>query len=307
MGWIIGLTVTAVFLLAVLLWKIYNLKREAEHFSQQVGRALEDIIAGRGFEASEAMTDTLWGKTSEKLERLNRLWQSGEKASLLEKEKMKGLISDISHQTKHPIANIKLYIEFLQEENLSEKGQGFLEELDIQAEKLDFLLQSMVKMSRLETGIIRVQGEYANLYETLGRVVADVVPAATAKKLSLSVDCEENLCVYHDRKWMREALFNVLDNAVKYTEPGGSIHVAICQQEIFTKIIIRDTGKGIRQERQAEIFTRFYREPEVHDKPGVGIGLYLTREILEEQGGYIEVVSEEGEGAQFNLYLPNVF
>lgn len=270
----------------------------------QVSSALEDIIAGRGFEASEGMADTLWGRTSEKLERLNRLWQSGEKAGLLEKEKMKGLISDISHQTKHPVANMKLYLEFLQKEHLSGQGQDFLGEMGAQMEKLDFLLQSMVKMSRLETGIIRVQREYAGIHETLSTVVSDVVPAASAKKITLSVNCEESLFVYHDRKWMREALFNVLDNAVKYTEPGGSIFVAVSRQEMFLKISVRDTGKGIRPERQAEIFTRFYREPEVHDKPGVGIGLYLAREILEEQGGYIEVVSEEGAGAAFHLYLP---
>ena len=76
------------------------------------------------------------------------------------------------------------------------------------------------------------------------------------------------------------------------------------RQEIFTKISIRDNGKGIALERQAEIFKRFYREPEVHEEPGIGIGLYLTRKILELQNGYIEVRSQEGEGSGFCLYLP---
>lgn len=109
----------------------------------------------------------------------------------------------------------------------------------------------------------------------------------------------------HDRKWTEEAIFNVLDNAVKYTDSKGRIEVQVILQEIFTKISIRDNGKGILPERQAEIFTRFYREPEVRDNHGVGIGLYLTRKILELQNGYIEVRSEAGKGSEFCLYLPN--
>lgn len=109
----------------------------------------------------------------------------------------------------------------------------------------------------------------------------------------------------HDGKWTEEAVFNVLDNAVKYTETFGRIHVKVARQEIFTRISISDTGKGIPPERQAEVFTRFYREPEVHEESGVGIGLYLTRKILEMQGGYIEVKSQVEKGSEFCLYLPN--
>ena len=118
------------------------------------------------------------------------------------------------------------------------------------------------------------------------------------------VDCAETLLLCHDRKWTEEAVFNLLDNAVKYTEPGGEISISAKEQEIYTKISIRDTGKGIEQSRQAEIFQRFYREPEVSQKEGIGIGLYLTRKIITVQNGYIEVHSEPGKGAEFQIYLP---
>lgn len=221
------------------------------------------------------------------------------------KKQMKSLISDISHQTKIPLANIKLYQEFLQEEELSEKGRVFLRQMEEQTEKLGFLLQSMVKMSRLENGIIQIKKEQRKLQETLTAAVSQVVPAASRKEISLHVGCEPDLFLKHDRKWTEEAIFNVLDNAVKYTNPKGRIAVQVIHQEIFTKISVRDNGKGILPERQAEIFTRFYREPEVHDNHGVGIGLYLTRKILELQNGYIEVHSETGKGSDFCLYLPN--
>lgn len=159
-------------------------------------------------------------------------------------------------------------------------------------------------MSRLETGILQIHKEDQNLYETIRHAVADVVPEAALKGIDLYVNCEENMMIRHDSKWTEEAIYNILDNAFKYTEPGGEIHIQTERQELFFKISISDTGKGIAPERQAEIFTRFYREPEVHDKPGVGIGLYLARTIMELQKGYIEVQSEIGEGASFHLYFP---
>lgn len=217
---------------------------------------------------------------------------------------MKGLISDISHQTRTPVANIKLYLELLGDEELSQSGQEFLGKIQGQMEKIDFLMQSMVKMSRIETGILQIRKEDKNLYETIRHAVASVVPEAVQKEIALYVDCEEEMFIRHDSKWTEEAVYNVLDNALKYTEPGGKIHIQAERQELFVKLSISDTGKGIAPERQAEIFTRFYREPEVHDKPGVGIGLYLARTIMELQKGYIEVQSEVGRGASFRLYFP---
>lgn len=287
-------------------WKVYQLKKEVWQFTARIEEALDDILSGRGFgEDVEDVKDTLWGKCSGKLSQADRIWRKKEEAYSLERKQMKELISDISHQTKTPIANMKLYLEFLQEEELSEKGTEFLKNLEGQADRLDFLLQSMVKMSRLEAGIIQIKSETGNLYETLAKAMTEIVPAAAGKQIELSADCQEEYLLLHDKKWTEEAIFNVLDNAVKYTEPFGKIHVKVIRQEIFTRISISDTGKGILPERQAEVFTRFYREPEIHEKSGVGIGLYLTRKILELQGGYIEVRSQAGEGSEFCLYLPN--
>lgn len=307
MDWIILMSILlALGAAAAAEWRTHQLKKEVWRFAARTERALDDILSGKGLiEEQEEVWDTLWGKCKEKLSQVDRIWRKKEEASLAEKRQMKELISDISHQTRTPIANMKLYLEFLQEEELSEKGEEFLKNLGRQADKLDFLLQSMVKMSRLEAGIIQIKSEPGNLYETLTKSVTEIVPAAAAKQIELSVDCEEAYILRHDSKWTEEAIFNVLDNAVKYTGSFGKIHVKVIRQEIFTRISISDTGKGILPERQAEIFTRFYRETEVHEESGVGLGLYLTRKILELQGGYIEVRSQAGKGSEFCLYLPN--
>lgn len=288
----------------VLLWKNYRTKKEARLFAEKLEAALDAIVTGKEWTIEGELEDSLWGRTGTQLAKAGNVFQKKEEESVREKERVKGLISDISHQTRTPVANIKLYLELLGDEELSQSGQEFLGKIQGQMEKIDFLMQSMVKMSRIETGILQIHKEDKNLYETIRHAVASVVPEAAQKKIALYVDCEEEMFIRHDSKWTEEAIYNVLDNALKYTESGGKIHIQAERQELFVKLSISDTGKGIAPERQAEIFTRFYREPEVHDKPGVGIGLYLARTIMELQKGYIEVQSEVGRGASFRLYFP---
>lgn len=288
----------------VLLWKNYHTKKEARLFAEKMEDALDAIVTGKEWTIEGELEDSLWGRTGTQLAKARNVFRKKEEESVREKERVKGLISDISHQTRTPVANIKLYLELLGDEKLSQNGQEFLEKIQGQMEKIDFLMQSMVKMSRIETGILQIHKEDKNLYETIRHAVASVVPEAAQKKIALYVDCEEEMFIRHDSKWTEEAIYNVLDNALKYTESGGKIHIQAERQELFVKLSISDTGKGIAPERQAEIFTRFYREPEVHDKPGVGIGLYLARTIMELQKGYIEVQSEVGRGASFRLYFP---
>lgn len=288
----------------VLLWKNYRTKKEVRLFAEKVEATLDAIITGKEWTIEGELEDSLWGRTGTQLAKAGNVFQKKEEESEREKERVKGLISDISHQIRTPVANIKLYLELLGDEELSQSGQEFLGKIQGQMEKIDFLMQSMVKMSRIETGILQIRKEDKNLYETIRHAVASVVSEAVQKEIALYVDCEEEMIIRHDSKWTEEAIYNVLDNALKYTEPGGKIHIQAERQELFVKLSISDTGKGIAPERQAEIFTRFYREPEVHDKPGVGIGLYLARTIMELQKGYIEVQSEVGRGASFRLYFP---
>lgn len=302
---LIILTIAAFLSAIVTAWKMWNLKKEVYTFADELEKALDEIISGKEIRRPEECEDSLWGKVSEKLQRVAHIWKRKEEESRKEKVMMKELISDISHQSKTPIANLKVYQELLREEMVTEKGREFLQSMEGQTEKLDFLLKSMVKMSRLETGIIQIQSRKSDLRITLGQAVAAIVPKAEKKRIQLSVECASEVLVGHDKKWTEEALFNILDNAVKYTDEEGWIQISVKVQEIFTKISIKDSGKGIAPERQAEIFTRFYREPEVHAQEGIGIGLYLSRRIIEMQKGYIEVHSEAGAGSEFQIYLPN--
>lgn len=309
MDWSVIITVCSAAAAAVAVQRMWKLKKDVYDFADALERNLDAVIEGREPDETGGMEDSLLGRVNEKLHRVNHILEQKEQETARNREQMKELISDISHQTKTPIANQKIYLEILKSRSLPEDVGEFIGKLEHQTDKLDFLFQSMVKMSRLETGVIQIKKEEADLMDTIGRAVSTIVPAAERKNIRLSLEMRGGAAagrrLSHDRKWTEEAVYNLLDNGVKYTPEGGRVTICVAWGEIFTEIHVRDTGKGIALERQAQIFTRFYREPEVHDQDGVGIGLYLTRKIAELQGGYVEVRSEAGKGADFCICLPN--
>lgn len=219
-----------------------------------------------------------------------------------EKNKIKALIADISHQTKTPIANLLLYSELLLEEELPQRIEGNVSAIHEQTQKLKFLIESLVKLSRLENGILQLVPRMEKLQPMLERAVWELKQKAEEKGLQISLH-NTDIEAYFDPKWTGEAIGNVIDNAIKYTE-HGEISVSAISYEMFVRIDIADTGCGIREEELPKIFRRFYRSELVKDEEGVGIGLYLTREILQEQGGYIKVSSVYGHGSKFSIYLP---
>lgn len=220
-----------------------------------------------------------------------------------EKEKIKTLIADISHQTKTPIANLLLYSELLAEEELTQMAREKLAALHGQTEKLQFLIEALVKLSRLENGIIRLRPEDHAVLHLFERVREQYEAKAQQKGLSLTVQ-ETELHAVFDPEWTAEALANLADNAVKYTK-SGEIALSAVAYEMFVRIDVRDTGMGIAEEEQGKIFSRFYRSQSTGESSdGVGIGLYLTREIVSGEGGYLRVQSAVGKGSLFSMYLP---
>lgn len=220
-----------------------------------------------------------------------------------EKEKVKQLIADISHQTKTPIANLLLYAQMLEEKELPEEERAFVQELNRQAEKLDFLIVSLVKASRLETGMFVLHPKWDFVAPMLEEVIGQI--AAKAEKKCHTIVYQTDGCrAFFDRKWTAEAIYNIVDNAVKYTPWGGTIRLSVTDTELFVRIEIMDTGIGIPQEETPKIFQRFYRGSCVSGEEGVGIGLYLARQIVAGENGYIKVKSEAGAGSTFLVYLP---
>lgn len=220
-----------------------------------------------------------------------------------QRDQINGLISDISHQTRTPVANLKLYSQLLEEQPLSPQAMDCARAISAQTEKLESLMEALVKSSRLETGMLAMHPERQDIAPVLRRAVEQYMPRAREKGLELNLAESEGEAVF-DAKWTEEAVCNLLDNAVKYTPAGGRVTVSSRDFEMFSVIRVEDTGPGIAEEEQARVFSRFYRSPSVRDREGVGLGLCLTRQIAEGQGGYVKLDSAPGRGSRFSLYLP---
>lgn len=218
-----------------------------------------------------------------------------------QKEVIQKLISDIAHQTLTPISNLKIYGEILSETN--HENQKEIDTILEQTEKLDFLIQSLVKLSRMESGIIAVHPEDTAIAQMFASIQQQFNIKAMEKDITLEL-FDTDLHVMCDTKWTVEALGNIVDNAIKYTACGEVVQIKAERYSFFVKIDITDDGIGIEKEEIPKIFGRFYRSLSVADQPGVGIGLFLAREIIQAQKGYIKVTSKRGKGSTFSVFLP---
>lgn len=289
--------------LIFLLWSWYQ-RRQVNDFADKVCQTLDDLMAGREVEHYHLYEDSITAKVQGKLMQYYDQMNEDKRQSQQDKQIIQELVSDISHQVKTPIANLKMFTGILQEHEMTEtKRSEFLSTISGQINKLDFLMQSLIKMSRLETGTFSIHMVEASLYNTIAQAVNGVWAKAEQKGIQLEVDCGSEISVQHDPKWTAEALGNLLDNAVKYTPAGGIVSVSVRPWQFYTRIDISDTGIGIPEEHYHDVFKRFYRAEEVADREGVGLGLYLAQGIIKRQRGYISVRSKVGEGSTFTVYL----
>lgn len=253
-------------------------------------------------------------KIKYQLEALGNYLKLLKEEACLEKEGTKELVSDISHQLKTPVAALDACFTVLLSENLSEEEQ---KEFQIRCRNaldgLETLLQSLLQISKMEAGLIQIDKKKEGLIETIVTAVNRTYPKASEKNIELSFDYGEELENYEvimDKKWFCEAIINLLDNAIKYSSENSEIMIRIQKRTGFARIEIEDQGIGIPREEYHKIFQRFYRGylPSVKEESGSGIGLFLTREIIEKHHGTIIVSSHYGMedvcGSTFVIQLP---
>lgn len=293
---IIGL-ISLTMAILVVVYNRYHTQKTMRILAKMIDNAIDGSFSETIYD--ESMLSAL----ELKLNRYLSACTVSSKNLLSEKDKIKSLISDISHQTKTPIANLLLYSALLSEqENIPEETKELIKQISIQSEKLNFLISGLIKTSRLETGIISVVSRTNSVKEMLYDVISQIKPLAEEKSIKISLLCEDEQASF-DFKWTSEAVYNIIDNSVKYTNVGGEIKIVVSSYELFCRIDIKDTGIGIKEEELNKIFRRFYRSSLVQDIQGVGIGLFLAREIISVQGGYMKVKSDIGKGSIFSVFL----
>lgn len=293
---IIALAVVIIVIPIILLYR-RKIKKTMNYLNYMLDRAIDGSFTANTFDES-AMS-----ALEEKMFRFLSSCAVSSQNLTMEKENIKRLISDISHQTKTPVANILLYSQILMEHDLPQDSEVCAKALATQAEKLDFLMLALVKVSRLESGIITVNPKKGTMKELLNAVIAQIRPKAEEKQITVETELT-NGRVYYDSKWTVEAIYNVLDNAVKYSHCRSTVTIRCIPYNLFFRIDVIDQGIGIAEDEQGKIFSRFYRSSNVSGREGMGLGLFLTREILSEGGGYIKVSGALDRGSTFSIFLP---
>ena len=262
--------------IVILLYKYISLRNEMRELSAYIDRALDGNLEITEFDEKEL------SKIKSKLIKFLYASQVKEAKINSEKSKTKDLIADISHQTKTPITNLSLYISLLEDDPKDE----YLEIIKYELNKLEFLIQNLVKSSRLESDIISLQKHQANLKDIVEDVLREFKVILDEKCISINLK-NEDLIFNLDERWLKEAIHNLVDNAIKYSPKSSTINISIYKSYLNYNLDIENECKDLSEETLPKIFERFYRGKNSVSKDGLGLGLFIAREIIEKHGGNI--------------------
>ena len=265
-----------VIIIGILVFKYIVLRNEMREFSAYIDKALDGNLEITEFDEKEL------SKIKSKLIKFLYAGQVKEAKINTEKSKTRDLIADISHQTKTPITNLSLYISLLEEDPKDE----YLEIIKYELNKLEFLIQNLVKSSRLESDIISLQKHQANLKDLVEDVLKEFKVILSEKDININLK-DEDLIFKLDERWLKEAIHNLVDNAIKYSPNGSTINISIYKSYLNYNLDIENECKDLSEETLPKIFERFYRGKNSVSKDGLGLGLYIAREIIEKHGGNI--------------------
>ena len=300
---IIGICVCIIIcLLAMLAAVIAACRLREKKLLRRLQEMLEDAVAGTFSEGK--LMDTGISELESAMWRFLNDSQLSSVQLAEQKQRIQSLISDISHQTVTPIANIKMYSEFLREDSLTtEEYRHFADNLDRQARKLSWLGEGFAKISRMETGIISLKPEIQPVLPVILEAVDQAALKAEQHGNDIRLKGDQKLKACLDRRWTEEVFFNLLDNAVKYSDPGSVILVELLEYEMYIRINVCSRGTKVKREEFARVFQRFYRGKNAEDQEGVGLGLYLAREIIRGQRGYMKGEYDPEKGNVFSVFL----
>ncbi|MGI6012344.1 MAG: sensor histidine kinase [Ruminococcus sp.] len=292
----LAVIINIIFLYFIIHWYRNKLLIQYRNFLKKT----DEILSGKPIEIS--YDESLDSAISERLSRIMEISRMQKESAEEERDIVKSLITNISHQIRTPLANITLYTGLLKERINDSESIRLAGKIENNAEKLSFFMKELLKSSYAEQEIISVSPKNIDLGAVIKRSCQSVELDAMKKEIQLI--SEYHTCnIYADSKWTEEVFTNILENAIKYSHNRATVTIQSVLYESFVCVRVIDNGIGIPEEEQGKIFQRFYRGTNVTDKQGFGIGLYLSREVLRKQKGYIKVKSKLNKGTTVEIFL----
>ncbi len=217
-------------------------------------------------------------------------------------------LANVSHELRTPIFSIQGFIETLIDGAIDDPkvNREFLQKAYEHSERLNNLLNDLIEISRIESGEMRMSFRYFDITKFLGNVIEEELPNVEKKSLKMAQSLNSNeVLVLGDRDRLRQVLYNLIDNSIKYTYPGGTIDVGFEELPNYVRVFVRDNGAGIGEEHLSRIFERFYRVDKDRSRSvgGTGLGLAIVKHIIEAHNSKVEVKSEPGKGSEFSFVL----
>lgn len=224
----------------------------------------------------------------------DRINYSSEKFKL-DKTHLKNFISDVSHQIKTPLSVLKLNNDILKNNIQDNSLKDFILSNENQIIKLDWLIQNQLKLARLEADFVKYNKKNQSLISTINEALKEIKPLINTNKNSLQIDIDSNICIFQDEKWLNEALSNIIKNAAEHTK-NGTIKIKALDLPLCIRLTISDTGSGISSDKLNNLFIRFSTSSGDIDSSSIGIGMNISKEIIENHNGKIRVLSEKNKG-----------
>lgn len=261
---------------------------------------------GRIFEMKNRNQDGQIGLLKTELIKMTNILK--EKVELLNNEKifLNNTISDISHQLKTPMTSLVILNDLMYEDLPKETKIEFLDKIKSQLNRMEWLVKSMLKLSKVEAKVIDFEKKEVRINELIKRSVAPSLIPMEIKNIELSISGDENTSYIGDINWSSEALVNIIKNCIEHTPQGGKINIRYDQNPLYCEIIIKDSGEGIDKKDLPHIFKRFYKG-KTSKEDSVGIGLAMSKSIIESQNGDIYVNSEKNEGTEFHIIFHKTY
>lgn len=282
-----------------------NIAKNVNTIMQNVDDCIQSMIDGQPIQKFSIKEESLLGKFQMQLLKLYQILNNAKKQEEKMRKEMGNLITDLVHQINTPLTNIQMYTEFLIQDELSkEEKKHMYEILNTQIKKLGWFAEGFTKTARLEEDIRKLNPKKQPILPMILSAIDEISLKAQDHGNEISLEGKQDIQAFYDRRWTEEAIFNLLDNAVKYGREGTTIFVKMSAYDLFVRIDIMNYGDIIPKEEYPKLFYRFYRGKNAAlIKEGVGLGLYLARQIITEQGGYIKIQKESGKGNLFTIFL----